>query len=165
MACCRQALSTIISVATAGRCAARELFRAIDLTSARRQDRFMLHLFLVALGGAIGAALRHLANLLALRLVGPNFPWGTLAINVLGSLAMGLFVGLLARRFGGSTELRLFVATGILGGFTTFSAFSLDFATLWERGATIPALGYAFASVISAIMALFLGMWLARSIG
>ncbi len=125
----------------------------------------MLHLSLVALGGAIGAALRHLANLLALRLVGPNFPWGTLAINVIGSLAMGLFVGLLARRFGGSNELRLFVATGILGGFTTFSAFSLDFATLWERGSTFPALGYAFASVISAILALFLGMWLARSIG
>ena len=125
----------------------------------------MLHLLLVAIGGAIGAAMRHLANLLALRLVGPNFPWGTLAINVLGSLAMGLFVGLLARRFGGSTELRLFVATGILGGFTTFSAFSLDFATLWERGATISAFGYAFASVISAILALFLGMWLARSIG
>lgn len=125
----------------------------------------MLHLSLVALGGAIGAALRHLVNLLALRLFGPNFPWGTLAINVLGSLAMGLFVGLLARRLGGSTELRLFVATGILGGFTTFSAFSLDFATLWERGETFSAFGYAFASVITAILALFLGMWLARSIG
>lgn len=125
----------------------------------------MLHLSLVALGGAIGASLRHLVNLLALRLVGPNFPWGTLAINVVGSFAMGLFIGILARRFGSSNELRLFVATGILGGFTTFSAFSLDFATLWERGSAIPAFGYAFGSVISAILALFLGLWLARSIG
>ncbi|GAA2872336.1 CrcB protein [Aminobacter niigataensis] len=125
----------------------------------------MLHLSLVAVGGAIGASLRHLANLVALRLAGPNFPWGTLAINIVGSFAMGLFIGWLARRTGTSNELRLFVATGILGGFTTFSAFSLDFATLWERGSTLPAFGYAFASVICAILALFLGMWLARSIG
>ncbi|PWK69744.1 fluoride efflux transporter CrcB [Aminobacter sp. AP02] len=125
----------------------------------------MLHLSLVAVGGAIGASLRHVVNLLALRLMGPNFPWGTMVINIVGSFAMGLFIGWLARRGGASNELRLFVATGILGGFTTFSAFSLDFATLWERGSALPALGYAFASVISAILALFLGLWLARSIG
>ena len=99
----------------------------------------------------------------ALRLVGPNYPWGTMAINIVGSFAMGLFIAILARR-GGSNELRLFVATGILGGFTTFSAFSLDFATLWERGATLPAFGYALASVIGAIIALFLGLWLARTV-
>lgn len=125
----------------------------------------MLHVMLVALGGAIGAALRHIANNFALRFAGPNFPWGTMAINIVGSFAMGLFVGYLVRRSGSSNELRLFVATGILGGFTTFSAFSLDFVTLWERGAALPAFGYAFASVICAILALFLGMWLARSIG
>ncbi len=125
----------------------------------------MLHLSLVAFGGAIGASLRHIVNLVALRLVGPNFPWGTMVINIAGSFAMGLFIGWLARRTGTSNELRLFVATGILGGFTTFSAFSLDFVTLWERGSTISAFGYAFASVISAILVLFLGMWLARSIG
>ena len=90
----------------------------------------MLHLLLVAVGGAIGASLRHLANIASLRLVGPNFPWGTLAINIAGCLAMGVFIELLARRFNASNELRLFVATGILGGFTTFSAFSLDFAVL-----------------------------------
>jgi len=124
----------------------------------------MLHLLLVSLGGAIGAGLRHLANIAALRLFGPAFPWGTFAVNVLGCMAMGLFVELLARRFDGSSELRLFVATGILGGFTTFSAFSLDFAVLFERGEVAQALGYALASVLVSIAALFLGLWLARSL-
>ncbi|ESY82877.1 camphor resistance protein CrcB [Mesorhizobium sp. LNHC221B00] len=123
----------------------------------------MFNLLLVVVGGGIGAGIRHLANMGALRLVGPNYPWGTMAINIVGSFAMGLFIAILARR-GGSTEVRLFVATGILGGFTTFSAFSLDFATLWERGATLPAFGYALASVIGAVIALFLGLWLARSL-
>ncbi|WP_027145586.1 fluoride efflux transporter CrcB [Mesorhizobium sp. WSM3626] len=123
----------------------------------------MFNLLLVMVGGGIGAGIRHLTSMGALRLVGPNYPWGTMAINIIGSFAMGLFIGILARR-GGSNELRLFVATGILGGFTTFSAFSLDFAALWERGATLPAFGYALASVIGAIIALFLGLWLARSL-
>lgn len=123
----------------------------------------MLNLLLVVAGGGIGAGIRHLANMGALRLVGPNFPWGTMAINIVGSFAMGLFIAILVRR-GGSSEIRLFVATGIFGGFTTFSAFSLDFATLWERGSALPALGYALASVIGAIIALFLGLWLARSL-
>ena len=124
----------------------------------------MFHLILVAVGGAIGASLRHLVNLGSLRLVGMNYPWGTMAINIAGSLAMGVFIELLARRFNASNELRLFIATGILGGFTTFSAFSLDFAVLWERGAALPALAYAIASVTGSILALFLGLWLARSI-
>ncbi|MER9351364.1 fluoride efflux transporter CrcB [Mesorhizobium sp. M0239] len=123
----------------------------------------MFNLFLVVVGGGIGAGIRHLTNIGALRLVGPSYPWGTMAINVIGSFAMGLFIASMMRR-GGSNEVRLFVATGILGGFTTFSAFSLDFATLWERGATLPALAYALASVIGAIIALFLGLWLARSL-
>ncbi|MBZ9854513.1 fluoride efflux transporter CrcB [Mesorhizobium sp. CA13] len=123
----------------------------------------MFNLLLVMAGGGIGAGIRHLTNMGSLRLVGPNYPWGTMAINIVGSFAMGLFIATLARR-GGSNEVRLFVATGILGGFTTFSAFSLDFATLWERGATLPAFGYALASVIGAIVALFLGLWLARSL-
>ncbi|ODT06213.1 MAG: camphor resistance protein CrcB [Mesorhizobium sp. SCN 65-20] len=125
----------------------------------------MLHFSLVAVGGAVGASLRHLANLVSLRLFGPNFPWGTVVINIVGSLAMGLFIGWLARKAGASNELRLFVATGILGGFTTFSAFSLDFATLWERGSLAAAAFYASASVVGAILALFFGLWLARSIG
>ncbi|TIX02468.1 MAG: fluoride efflux transporter CrcB [Mesorhizobium sp.] len=123
----------------------------------------MFNLLLIVVGGGIGAGIRHLTSMGALRLVGPNYPWGTMAINIVGSFAMGLFIAILARR-GGSNEVRLFVATGILGGFTTFSAFSLDFATLWERGATLPAFGYALASVIGAIVALFLGLWLARSL-
>jgi CrcB protein len=125
----------------------------------------MFHLILVAVGGAIGASLRHLVNLGSLRLVGPSYPWGTMAINIAGSFAMGAFIALLARRFDASNELRLFVATGILGGFTTFSAFSLDFAVLWERGAALSALVYAIASVVGSILALFLGLWLARTVG
>jgi CrcB protein len=123
----------------------------------------MWNLTLVAVGGAVGASLRHLVNGLALRLVGPSFPWGTMAINIAGSFIMGVFIEMLARRFNTSNELRLFVATGILGGFTTFSAFSLDFAVLWEKGAAAPALGYALASVVGSLLALFLGLWLARS--
>ena len=125
----------------------------------------MYNLVLVAIGGAVGSSLRHLVNVAAMRLVGANFPWGTLAINVAGSFAMGIFIEMLGRRFNASNELRLFVATGILGGFTTFSAFSLDFAVLWERGALVSALSYAIASVVGSILALFLGLWLARSLG
>ncbi|MBX3584303.1 MAG: fluoride efflux transporter CrcB [Rhizobiaceae bacterium] len=122
----------------------------------------MFHLLLVALGGAIGASLRHMVNLAALRLLGPNFPWGTMAINIAGSFAMGIFIELLARRFNASNELRLFVATGILGGFTTFSAFSLDFATLLERGPSVPAVAYVLASVVGSLVAILAGLWLAR---
>ena len=123
----------------------------------------MNHFILVAIGGATGASLRHLANLTALRLTGVGFPWGTFFVNVAGSLIMGLFVGWLARRSGGSSnELRLLVATGFLGGFTTFSAFSLDTVTLWERGAHWPAFLYVLATVVLAISALFGGLWLTR---
>lgn len=124
----------------------------------------MPHFLLVAAGGALGAGLRHLVNAASLRLLGPGFPWGTMTINIVGSLAMGIFVEVLARRLNASEEFRLFVATGILGGFTTFSAFSLDFAVLWERGPALPALGYAAASVIGSLLAVFLGMWLARAL-
>jgi CrcB protein len=123
----------------------------------------MQHLLIVAAGGAIGAGLRHLVNLAAMRLP-LSFPWGTLAVNTIGSLAMGVFIEMLARRLGASVELRLFVATGILGGFTTFSAFSLDVAVLWERGALGLAAAYVLASVTGAILALFAGLWLARSL-
>jgi len=124
----------------------------------------MIHLLLVALGGAIGASLRHLSGTFFLRTFGPGFPYGTLFVNVAGSLAMGLFIGWLVRRTGGSSqELRLFVATGLLGGFTTFSAFSLDFATLWEDGRLTIALGYAAASVALSLAAIFAGLWLARA--
>lgn len=124
----------------------------------------MIHLLIVALGGAVGASLRHLTGLAALRLMGPGFPWGTLAVNVVGSFAMGVFIELLARRLEASIELRLLIATGLLGGFTTFSAFSLDAVVLWERGEAASAIGYIAASVILAIGALFAGLSLTRSL-
>ena len=125
----------------------------------------MYHFVLVAIGGAIGSSFRHLVNMASLRLIGPNFPWGTMVINIAGSFAMGVFIELLARRANVSNELRLFVATGILGGFTTFSAFSLDFAVLWERGAAGQAFAYAAGSVLVSLLALFVGLWFVRSLG
>lgn len=125
----------------------------------------MYHVFLVAAGGAIGAVLRHLTNLAAMRAFGSAFPWGTLGVNVAGCFAMGLFIELLARRFGDSNEIRLFVATGLLGGFTTFSAFSLDFVALYQRAELLNAFIYVTASVVISILALFLGLWVAKNIG
>lgn len=123
----------------------------------------MSHILIVALGGAVGATLRHLVNLATLRMFGPGFPWGTLTVNIVGSFAMGLFIELLMRRLGGSQELRLLIATGVLGGFTTFSAFSLDFAVMWERGALLNASVYAVASVVLSIAALFAGLATVRA--
>ncbi|WP_271898643.1 fluoride efflux transporter CrcB [Candidatus Phyllobacterium onerii] len=119
-------------------------------------------ILLVASGGAIGSVARYLVGVGMARAFGVAFPYGTLAVNVIGGFLMGLFIELLARRFEGSPELRLFVAIGILGGFTTFSSFSLDVAVLWERGELAIALFYMLASVILSIGALFLGLWLAR---
>ena len=124
----------------------------------------MYHILLVALGGAIGASLRHLTNIAVLQLFRPAFPWGTFTVNIVGCFAMGVLVELIGRKFGASQEMRLFIATGILGGFTTFSAFSLDAAVLWERGAQGAAALYVSASVIGALAALFAGLWLARSL-
>jgi len=124
----------------------------------------MLNLGLVIVGGGIGAGIRHLLNMGAMRLFGSGYPWGTMIINITGSFVMGAFIELLARRFGASNELRLFVAIGILGGYTTFSSFSLDFATLWERGALGPALAYVLVSVIGGILALFAAFWLVRNL-
>ncbi len=122
----------------------------------------MYNVVLVFVGGGIGAALRHLTNLGALRLFGAGFPWGTLGVNVVGSFMMGICIEWLSRCFGGSPDLRLFVMTGILGGFTTFSAFSLDFAQLAERGQLMSATAYALSSVVFSILAVFAGLWVAR---
>lgn len=124
----------------------------------------MYNVLLVALGGGIGAALRHLSGVAALRLLGPAFPYGTMFVNVLGSFVMGVFIELLARRFGASPELRLFFATGVLGGFTTFSSFSLDTAFLYERGDLALAAVYVIGSVAVGIAALFAGLALVRAI-
>ena len=123
----------------------------------------MYHLSLVALGGALGASCRHLANIGALRLFGPSFPVGTLAVNVVGGLLMGLLAGFLALRYSdGGQGIRLFLGTGILGGFTTFSAFSLDAVLLWERGQPAGALVYILGSVVLSIAALLAGLSLAK---
>ncbi len=123
----------------------------------------MTSILWIALGGALGASSRHLVGLWAMRLFGTGLPWGTLMVNILGSFVMGAFIELLALRLQGSTGLRLFVATGFLGGFTTFSAFSLDFALMWERGEIGWAAGYALLSVICSISALFFGLWAVRA--
>lgn len=122
------------------------------------------HMLLVGLGGGIGASARYLTNLAALRIAGPNFPWGTMAVNILGSFAMGLLIATLARKSGSSMEMRVFLATGVLGGFTTFSAFSLDFALMWERGDQWHGAAYLIASVVISILALFAGLSLVRAV-
>jgi CrcB protein len=124
----------------------------------------MNHFLIVALGGAIGASLRHLVNMVTLRALGPNFPWGTLTVNIVGSFAMGVFIEYLVRRVGVSAEIRLLVATGVLGGFTTFSAFSLDVAVFWERGANVTAALYIVTSVLFSIVALFAGLAVAKTV-
>lgn len=114
------------------------------------------------LGGAIGAGLRHLVGLAALRTAGPGFPWGTLTVNLAGGLAMGLLAGWLVRD-GGTEGARLFLGVGILGGFTTFSAFSLEVGLMLQRGEFAPAAAYILASVIGSVALLFAGLWLMRS--
>ena len=116
----------------------------------------------VALGGAIGATLRFLTGVGILRLVGPGFPFTVLVVNVLGSFFMGLFVVFATQR--GVTQLYPFVLTGLLGGFTTFSAFSLEAVHLFERGAMGQALVYVVISVVLSIGGLILGLMIARGI-
>lgn len=115
----------------------------------------------VALGGALGACGRYLVGLGALRLMGPGFPWGTLAVNVLGSFAMGLLVVALANL--SATRFAPLLMTGLLGGFTTFSAFSLDALTIWERGDHALAVVYILASVLLSLGAILAALGLARS--
>jgi fluoride exporter len=117
---------------------------------------------LVFLGGGLGAALRHGVNVGMARWFGTGFPFGTLTVNVVGSLAMGLLIAYLAFKGDASQHWRLFIATGALGGFTTFSAFSLDVALLYERGAVGLAFGYVVVSVVVSIAALFAGLLLVR---
>ncbi|MEN3791571.1 fluoride efflux transporter CrcB [Fulvimarina sp. MAC3] len=118
----------------------------------------MTNLLIVMAGGGLGAGMRHLSNLAAARILGMGFPWGTVFVNVFGSFLMGLVVELLARKFGMSQHWRLFIATGFLGGFTTFSSFSLDTVNLIDRGATGIAFAYVLASVLLGISGLFAGL-------
>jgi CrcB protein len=114
----------------------------------------------VALGGAIGASARYLTNVAILRGIGSGFPWATVVVNILGSFLMGVLVVWLAER--DAMRLAPFLLTGILGGFTTFSAFSLDAVALWERGEPMLAAAYVGGSVVLSVAALLAGMALAR---
>lgn len=120
-----------------------------------------MNFLLVMAGGAIGSGARYGVGMLALRKLGPQYPWGTLAVNLIGGFAMGLLAGWLVRN-GGSEQTRLLVGVGVLGGFTTFSAFSLDAVTMIERGQWGVAIGYALVSVIGSVLALFAGLSLVR---
>ena len=116
----------------------------------------------VFIGGGLGAALRHFINGASLRLVGSDWPLGTVFINVTGSILMGVVAALFAFKLSLPPTLRLFIATGILGGYTTFSTFSLETALLIERGQPAMALAYVLGSVLLGVGGLFAGMWVVR---
>ncbi len=123
----------------------------------------MTNILLAAFGGAIGSVLRYLVGVFSVRWFGPSFPWGTLAVNVVGSFIIGLMVEMIARRFNASMELRVFIVTGILGGFTTWSSFSLDTMVLFERGAIAAAAAYVIGSLVVSFAAVFAGLALGRA--
>jgi len=120
----------------------------------------------VMLGGAVGAGFRYQIGAIALRNLGPGFPWGTWIVNLLGGLLMGLLAGLLARQFSPDQgePLRLLMGVGVLGGFTTFSAFSLEAANMILRGQVLLATAYAVSSVAGSIMFLMAGLFLVRTL-
>lgn len=124
----------------------------------------MLSIVAVATGGAIGSVARYLVGILATRLFGSGFPWGTLAINVTGSFLMGVFVALFATRWNLPSPGKLFLTVGICGGYTTFSTFSLDAYDLIEKSAGLEALVYVVASALLSIGALTAAMLLLRSV-
>lgn len=118
----------------------------------------------VALGGALGSVARYGVTAGTTRLLGPSFPWGTLAVNVVGSFLMGFLMALLLRKYADSDTARLFLTTGLLGGFTTFSAFSLDVFNLMQRGENGVAAIYVLASVLLSILAVFGGFMALRAV-
>ena len=124
----------------------------------------MKMILMVALGGAAGAVGRYLVGVGASRFIGTGFPWGTLIVNVVGSFIMGALIAAIALRYSVSNEMRAFLTVGILGGFTTFSAFSLDFAVLMERKDYGLAMIYLGSSVGLSILALFVGLSITRTV-
>lgn len=123
-----------------------------------------MNYLIVFLGAGIGGALRHGVNVAALRLVAAGFPWGTLAINIAGSFAMGAIAEYFALKSGLPQHWRLFLTTGVLGGFTTFSAFSLEVALLYERGEILAAGLYMLGSAVLAVAGLFAGLYVIRTL-
>jgi CrcB protein len=117
---------------------------------------------IVFIGSGIGGALRHLVNLVSLRMGGLDFPYGTLTINVAGSALMGLVIALFAHLDPVSHDIRLFLTTGLIGGFTTWSTFTLDVVTLWERGETAAAAAYVLASLFLSLFVIAVVLALAR---
>ena len=118
----------------------------------------------IAAGGAVGAVLRHGVNQLCLHLLGAGFPWGTMLVNITGALAMGLLVGAFAGFGEVAQTTRLFLTVGVLGGFTTFSAFSLDAVLMIQKGQITEACFYVLASVVLSLAALYAGLMLVRMI-
>lgn len=122
----------------------------------------MLNVLLVAAGGAAGSVARYFTNVGMLRLMGPTFPWGTLAVNIVGSMLIGMFAELIMTKFSASEGLRLLLVTGFLGGYTTFSAFSWDIIMMVNRGDGLWALVYIAASILISLMAVMAGLALVR---
>ena len=120
-------------------------------------------LFFVMLGGAFGSAARFLTGKLTLAWFGPDYPWGTLAVNLIGGFLMGVLAGTLAKIGQGGEQWRLLIGVGLLGGYTTFSAFTLDLMNMVERGDYGMGLGYILASVLGSALALFAGLSILRA--
>lgn len=118
--------------------------------------------FAIALGGAFGAVGRHYVGVMMTMLMGHGFPWGTLAVNVAGSFVMGVLIETMALVWSPTAEMRALLTVGMLGAFTTFSTFSLDVVTLYERGALLLSATYIAASIMFSILALFAGLRLMR---
>jgi fluoride exporter len=126
------------------------------------REKLAMNYVLVFIGGGLGSTFRHIINVVSARYIGTGFPYGTFIINITGSTVMGLIAGYLAFKGEASQPWRLFLMTGILGGYTTFSAFSLDAALLYERGEIGLALFYVLGSVVFSIAGLFAGLALVR---
>ena len=118
----------------------------------------------IAVGGALGAVARHFVGEVTLRLLGGGFPYSTLAVNIVGSFVMGALIETMALRWNVGPELRAFMTVGVLGAFTTYSTFSLDFVVLMQRGESGLAVGYALLSVVLSVGALYAGLQVMRAI-
>src|SRR5436190_15392339 len=124
----------------------------------------MMSYVVVFLGAGVGGAVRHAMNIWVARLAGTHFPYHTLAINITGSMVMGMVTAWFAMKGGATGHMRLFLATGVLGGYTTFSAFSLDAVLLWERHEHLLAALYVGGSVVGSILGLALALWVMRHV-
>jgi fluoride exporter len=124
----------------------------------------MEHAAYVVLGGGLGSLLRYLTGIMAIRLFGPFLPWGTFTVNIVGSFFIGLLMEWIARKLNASADMQLFLVTGVMGGFTTFSSFSLDVISLAERGELLWAMVYVLATVGLGIVAVFGGLAVGRAI-